>query len=68
MDLIIFSNELWHLVPVTKAMFEGSIKPEIVDCFSLCDILKDKFTTYLKVQNQYIMNDKSGLFYGCICR
>ena len=68
MDLIIFSNELWHLMPVTKAMFEGFIKPEIVDCFSLCDILKDKLTTYLTVQNQYIMNDKSGLFYGCICK
>ena len=68
MDLIILSNELWHLIPATPAMFEGTTKPEIVDCFSLCDILRDKLTTYLDAENKYIMNDKSGLFFGCICQ
>ena len=55
MEIIILYDGLYHLYPVTKAMFEGAAKPEIVDCFSLCDILREKFTSDIKK------------FYGCIC-
>ena len=55
MDLIILQDGLYHLYPVTKAMFEGATRPDIVDCFSLCDILREKFT-----------NDAMK-FFGCVC-
>jgi len=69
MDLIILSDGLYHLVPVTKAMI-GDIKLLAeVDCFKLCDILRIKLTTYMDAPfNQHIMNDGSGDFYGCICK
>ena len=67
MDIIILQEGLYNLYPVTKAMFQGTIKPEIVDCFNLCDILKDKLTTYLEPINKYVMKNGSGLFFGCIC-
>ncbi len=69
MDLIILSDGLYHLVPVTKAMV-GDLKLFAeVDCFDLCDIIRIKFTTYADYPiNQHIMNDGSGDFIGCMCR
>jgi len=55
MDIIILQDGLYHLYPVTKAMFEGETKPEIIDCFSLCNILREKFTSDIMK------------FFGCIC-
>ena len=68
MDLIILTDGLYHLVPVTKAMV-GDVKLFAeVDCFELCDILRIKLTTYNEFINAHIMNDGSGDFFGCICK
>ena len=69
MDLIILTDGLYHLVPVTKQMTEGIELFNKVNCFEFCDILRIKLTTYVDAPfNQHIMNDGSGDFYGCICR
>ncbi len=68
MDLIILTDGLYHLVPVTKAMV-GDVKLFAeVDCFQLCDILRIKLSTYAESLNQHMMNDGSGDFFGCICK
>ena len=68
MDLIILTDGLYHLVPVTKAMVEDVKLFAEVDCFQLCEILRIKLTTYNEFINAHIMNDGSGDFYGCICK
>ena len=55
MDIIILHDGLYHLYPVTKAMFIDAARPDIVDCFSLCDILREKFTS------------DAMKFFGCVC-
>jgi hypothetical protein len=59
MDLIIFANDLYNLVPVTKEMLQNISIPKGTDCFDLCNIIRENFTTY-------IINN-TDLFYGCIC-
>ena len=54
MDLIIFTDNLYHLVPVTKSMLVNLEIPRDIDCFDLCDIIRKNF----------IFKDK---FMGCIC-
>ena len=68
MDLIILTDGMYHLVPVTKIML-GDIKLVAeVNCFQLCDILRIKLSTYATDPlNAHVMNDGSGDFYGCIC-
>ena len=69
MDLILLSDELYHLVEVTKEMMEGIELLNEVDCFDLCDILRVHLTTYYDYpMNVHVMNDGSGDFYGCICK
>jgi len=69
MDLIILTDGLYHLVPVTKQMTEGIELFNKVNCFELCDILRIKLSTYADYPiNQHVMNDGSGDFYGCICK
>ena len=69
MELIIFNDGVFSLVPVTKAMLENFKIYSELDCFSLCDIIRIEFTTYLDAPiNLHMMNDGSGDFYGCICR
>jgi len=69
MDLILLSDELYHLVKVTKEMMEGIELLSEVDCFDLCDILRMHLTTYYDAPyNVHVMNDGSGVFYGCICK
>ena len=53
MDLIVFNDGLYNLIPITKAMLEH---------------IKIKFTTYVDSLNLHIMNNGSGNFYGCICK
>ena len=69
MDLIILTDGLYHLVPVTKELI-GDIKLVAeVDCFQLCEILRIKLSTYYEPPlNAHIMNDGSGVFFGCICK
>ena len=47
MELIISSDGVFSLVPVTKAMLEHMKILAEVDCFSLCDIIRLEFTEYL---------------------
>ena len=70
MDLIILTDGMYHLVPVTKQMMEGVslINKILINCFDLCDILRLKLTTYAEYPlNAHVMNDGSGDFFGCIC-
>ena len=70
MDLIILTDGLYHLVPVTKTMLEDIVLVnDTIDCFDLCDILRIKLSTYMEPPfNQHVMNDGSGDFFGCICK
>ena len=45
MDLILLSDELYHLVEVTKEMTKGIELLSEMDCFDLCDILRLHLTT-----------------------
>ena len=67
MELIILTDEMYHLVPVTKQMMESIVLTAKVNCFDLCDILRIKLTTYVESINAHVMNDGSGDFLGCIC-
>ena len=69
MSLIILTDGIYHLVPITKQMMAGIELFNEVDLFELCDILRLKLTTYLDTPiNRHVMNDGSGDFYGCIMR
>jgi hypothetical protein len=68
MDLIIFNDGLYQLIPVTKEIMEGIELIGEVDCFDLCDILRLKLTGYADSLNLHIMKDGSGSFMGCMCR
>ena len=64
MDLIIFQDGLFFVVPVTVDLLAGEIWK---DCFDLCDILRDKLTVYKSDINRYVMKNGS-FFFGCICK
>tara|TARA_R100000908_G_scaffold56229_1_gene31613 strand:- start:358 stop:564 length:207 start_codon:yes stop_codon:yes gene_type:complete len=68
MDLIIFNDGMYQLIPVTKQIMEGIVITADIDCFNLCDILRIKLTGYVDTLNLHIMNDGSGDFIGCMCR
>ena len=68
MDLVILTDGLYHLVPVTKEMLANlMLFDETVKYADLCEILRIKLSTYADYPiNQHIMNDDSGDFYGSI--
>ena len=66
--MIILTDGMYHLVPVTKEILE-SIKlfDDTVMYADLCEILRIKLSTYYDYPiNRHIMNDGSGDFFGCI--
>ena len=67
MDLIIFNDGLYQLIPVTKKILEGIELYHELSCSDLCNILRLKLTGYAESINLHIMNDGSGNFIGCIC-
>jgi hypothetical protein len=68
MDIILYTDGLYTLVPVTNQMVSDIALFTNVDCFDLCDILRIKLTTYHDAPvNRHVMNDGSGDFFGCIC-
>ena len=67
MDLIIFNDGLYQLVPVTEKMLKDVILLQDLSCFDLCDILRLKLTTYVESINIHMMNDSNSNFIGCIC-
>ena len=69
MDLILLNDSLYHLVEISKQMIEGIELLHETDCFDLCDILRLHLTTYYDYPiNAHVMNDETGIFYGCICK
>ena len=68
MELIIWNNDLYQLIPVTKKMLEGIVLTNEINCFELCEILRLKLTGYVIELNLHIMNDNSGNWMGCMCR
>ena len=67
MSLIILTDGMYYLIPVTEQMMAGIELFNEVDLFELCDILRLKLTTYHDYpMNRHVMNDGSGDFYGCI--
>ena len=69
MDLIILTDGIYHLIPVTKELIEGMVLVQETDLFELCDILRLKLTTYIEAPfNAHVMNDGSGDFIGCISK
>jgi len=68
MDLIILTDGMYHLVPVTEEMMANiKLFKDTVIYSDLCDILRIKLSTYMEPPfNQHVMNDGSGYFYGCI--
>jgi hypothetical protein len=63
MDLIIFNDGLYYLYPVTPELVAGEVWK---DCFDLCDILREKLTTYKDAINKHVLKDGS-FFLGCMC-
>jgi hypothetical protein len=68
MELIIFNDGVYQLIPVTDKILEGIELVSEVDCFELCEILRLKLTGYVDTLNLHIMNDGSGSLTGCMCR
>ncbi len=69
MDLIILTDGVYSLVPVTKVMLADIKLFAEVNCFQLCEILRIKLSTYAEQPlNAHIMNDGSGDFFGCVCK
>ncbi|WP_290941804.1 hypothetical protein [Hyphomonas sp.] len=67
MDLIIFNDGLYQLVPVTEKMLKDVVILQDLSCFDLCDILRLKLTTYVESINIHMMNNSNSNFIGCIC-
>ena len=67
MDLIILTDGLYQLVPVTKEMMEHISLLVEADCMEICEILRLKLTDYVESINIHMMKDGSGDFFGCIC-
>ena len=67
MDLILLNDGLYSLVSVTKEMMEGGEILSDGNCFDLCDILRLHLTTYHEPWNVHVMNNDSGILFGCIC-
>jgi len=69
MDMIILTDGMYHLIPVTKELLENVRLYNVgeMDFFDLCEILRIKLTTYASDPiNRHMMNDGSGDFFGCI--
>ena len=67
MEMIVLTDGMYHLVPVTTEILKDVVLVAKVDCLELCDILRLKLTTYSEFLNAHVMNDGSGDFFGCIC-
>jgi len=55
MEIILFENNLYHLIQITKDMLEGIIIPKGSDCFDFCEIIRKN----IQFKQEFI---------GCICR
>ena len=68
MEIIVFTGDMFELIPV-KELMKDMVLVQETDLSELCEILRLKLTTYLDTPiNRHVMNDGSGDFYGCIMR
>ena len=63
MDLIILTDGMYYLVPVTPELIAGETW---TNCFDLCDILREKLAVYNGEINKHVLKD-GRFFFGCIC-
>ena len=63
MDLIILTDGMYQLVPVTPELIAGETW---TNCFDLCDILREKLTVYKEEINRHVLKNGS-FFFGCMC-
>jgi len=68
MDIIIFNDGVYQLIPITKEILDGIVLTSEVNCIDLCNILREKLTGYVSSLNLHIMKDGSGNFIGCMCK
>ena len=68
MEMIVLTDGMYHLVPVTTEILKDIMLVAQVNCFELCDILRIKLTGYVDALNLHIMNDGSGNWIGCVCK
>ena len=68
MDLIILTDGMYHLVPVTEEMLANiKLFNDTVIYSDLCEILRIKLSTYYDYpMNRHVLNDGTGDFFGCI--
>ncbi len=62
LDIIIFKDQMYHVYTIAK---------DVTDCFDYCNILREKYTTYLEEMNRYIITSgklAGAQFFGCMCR
>jgi len=61
--LIVFENQMYHLI-------ETGIKVTTLDCFDLCDVIREKYTTYLEDRNMHVFKEgklAGAQWFGCMC-
>tara|TARA_B100000767_G_C19508076_1_gene427165 strand:+ start:273 stop:467 length:195 start_codon:yes stop_codon:yes gene_type:complete len=63
MDLILLHEGMYQLVAVTPELIAGETW---IDCFDLCDIVREKLAIYNGEINKHILED-GRFFFGCIC-
>ena len=68
MDLIILTDGIYHLVPVTEEMLANiKLFKDTVIYSDLCEILRIKLSTYYDYpMNRHGLDDGTGDFFGCI--
>ena len=52
MEIIIYLNEIYHLITVTKDMLTGLVVKKGMDLFEVCDVLRENYKG-------------NGVFFGC---
>ena len=70
MDLIILTDGMYHLVPVTEKMLANlKLFKDTVIYSDLCEILRIKLSTYYDYpMNRHVLDDGTGDFFGCMCK
>ena len=70
MELIILTDGMYHLVPVTEEMMANiKLFKDTVIYSDLCEILRIKLSTYYDYpMNRHVLNDGTGDFFVCIWR
>jgi|TARA_R100001460_G_scaffold8325_2_gene20716 hypothetical protein len=63
MDILIFRNGLYQLVPLTPELLVGE---SFQDCFDFCNKIREKLAIYQEEVNVYVL-ENGAFFFGCMC-